>query len=214
MLIVYSKSLCCWVLWVQVQNLSSLSMSWYTFPPHHWKLLCTLLVKALSLFCGLFSLDKVWLPYDRNISRYHRLYAQMCFELLPLDPPRVQLALVLVTLICTSRHFYMAGEQRVPIALTRYHDHSKSYKVNYLTGWITVQRFDSLSSWWEMAAYRQTWCWDIAESSASSSGNRKWAELRNWAVSETGHRRPQSPPPQLTHFFLERPHPFQQDHTS
>jgi hypothetical protein len=42
----------------------------------------------------------------------------------------------------------------------RHHDHGSSYKGNYLIGAdLLLHRFSPLSSWWDMVASRQTWCW-------------------------------------------------------
>ena len=49
---------------------------------------------------------------------------------------------------------------RVSMAVNRHHDHDSSYKGNHLIGaHLQFWRFSPLSSWCDMVACRQTWCW-------------------------------------------------------
>ena len=46
---------------------------------------------------------------------------------------------------------------RVSIATKRHQDHGGSYKGKHLIG--AGLQFGPLSSWWDLAGRRQTWCW-------------------------------------------------------
>ena len=55
--------------------------------------------------------------------------------------------------------FFKGHCLKVSISVKRYHDHGNSYKGKHLIGDLHFQRFSPLSSWWNMVACRQTWCW-------------------------------------------------------
>lgn len=48
---------------------------------------------------------------------------------------------------------------RIPVAVKTHRDYGNSYKTKHFIGAACLQSFSLLSSWWDVVAHRQTWCW-------------------------------------------------------